>query len=182
VYRGLEKLDEGIIPDKDEKMRFLSATRYVPIRDNPDSRLVNEYFEEAYVGGFNASFYLGWITERTTDYDLQNAYPTAMANIIDIDWEKPVRDFPKNYELSLQDIINPLIPSVAAMATMGTSSTKNEASTKKLMLYTEQHRKSLAVGLSICVELYFVNRLDVGGDHVGRQDVVDRGLELTREL
>ena len=115
VYRGLEKLDEGIIPDKDEKMRFLSATRYVPIRDNPDARLVNEYFEEAYVGGFNASFYLGWITERTTDYDLQNAYPTAMANIIDIDWEKPVRDFPKNYELSLQDIINPLIPSVAVV-------------------------------------------------------------------
>ena len=113
VYRGLEKLDEGIIPDKNECMKFLTATRYVPIRDNPDARLINEYFEEAYTGGFNASFYLGWITERTTDYDLQNAYPTAMANIIDIDWEKPVRDFPKNYELSLQDIVSPLIPTAA---------------------------------------------------------------------
>ncbi len=113
IYRGLEMLDEGIIPSKDECMKFLKATRYVPIRDNPDAKLVSEYFEEAYTGGFNASFYIGWIEEQTTDFDLQNAYPTAMANIIDIDWSKNVRDFPRNYELSWQDITNPLIPAVA---------------------------------------------------------------------
>ncbi len=113
VYRGLEMLDEGIIPSKDECMKFLKATRYVPIRDNPDAKLVSEYFEEVYTGGFNASFYIGWITNSTTDFDLQNAYPTAMANIVDIDWSKPVRDFPRNYELSLQDLPNPLIPTVA---------------------------------------------------------------------
>ncbi len=113
IYRGLEMLDEGIIPSKEECMKFLKATRYVPRRDNPDARLVTEYFEEAYTGGFNASFYLGWITDQTTDFDLQNAYPTAMANIIDIDWSKNVRDFPRNYELSLQDLMNPLIPAVA---------------------------------------------------------------------
>ena len=113
IYRGLEMLDEGILPDKDECLKFLKATRYVPIRDNPDAKLVSEYFEEAYTGGFNASFYLGWITDHTTDFDLQNAYPTAMANIIDIDWNKNVRDFPRNYELSLQDLMNPLIPAVA---------------------------------------------------------------------
>lgn len=113
IYRGLEMLDEGIIPSKDECMKFLKATRYVPIRDNPDAKLVSEYFEEAYTGGFNTSFYMGWITDSTTDFDLQNAYPTAMANIIDIDWSKNVRDFPRNYELTLQDLINPLIPAVA---------------------------------------------------------------------
>lgn len=113
IYRGLEMLDEGVIPSKDECMKFLKATRYVPIRDNPDAKLVSEYFEEAYTGGFNASFYIGWITEQTTDFDLQNAYPTAMANIIDIDWSKNVRDFPRNYELTWQDLINPLIPAVA---------------------------------------------------------------------
>ena len=100
-YRGLEMLDEGLIPSEEECMKFLKATRYVPIRDNPDARLVSEYFEEAYTGGFNASFFIGWITEQTTDFDLQNAYPTAMANIVDIDWSKNVRDFPRNYELSL---------------------------------------------------------------------------------
>ena len=105
-------LDEGIIPSKDECMKFLKATRYVPIRDNPDAKLVSEYFEEAYTGGFNASFYIGWITEQTTDFDLQNAYPTAMANIIDIDWNEHVRDLPRDY-LRLQDLMNPLIPAVA---------------------------------------------------------------------
>lgn len=113
IYRGLEMLDEGVITSKDECMKFLKATRYVPIRDNPDAKLVSEYFEEAYTGGFNASFYIGWITEQTTDFDLQNAYPTAMANIIDIDWSKNVRDFPRNYELTSQDLMNPLIPAVA---------------------------------------------------------------------
>jgi len=113
LYRGLEELDEGVIPSKNECMKFLKATRYVPIRDNPDAKLVSEFFEEAYTGGFNASFYIGWITEQTTDFDLQNAYPTAMANIIDIDWSKHVRDFPRNYELSLQDLSSPLIPAVA---------------------------------------------------------------------
>ena len=113
IYRGLEMLDEGVIPTKDECMKFLKATRYVPIRDNPDAKLISEYFEETYTGGFNASFNIGWITEKTTDFDLQNAYPTAMANIIDIDWSQYVRDFPRHYDLSLQDLPNPLIPAVA---------------------------------------------------------------------
>ena len=114
IYRGLEMVDEGILPggNGSGKLKFLKATRYVPIRDNPDAKLVSEYFEEAYTGGFNASFYIGWITEHTTDFDLQNAYPTAMASIIDIDWNQHVRDFPRNYDLSLQDIVNPLIPAV----------------------------------------------------------------------
>lgn len=112
TYRGLEVLDEGIIPSKDECMKFLKATRYIPIRDNPDAKLISGFFEEAYTGGFNASFYLGWITEQTTDFDLQNAYPTAMANVIDIDWNEHVRDLPRD-DLRLQDLMNPLIPAVA---------------------------------------------------------------------
>jgi hypothetical protein len=112
IYRGLEMLDEGLVPSKDECMKFLKATRYVPIRDNPDAKLISEYFEEAYTGGFNASFYLGWITDQTTDFDLQNAYPTAMANIIDINWNEHVRDLPRDY-LRLQDLMSPLIPAVA---------------------------------------------------------------------
>ncbi len=112
MYRGLELLDEGIMRLPDECMKFLKATRYVPLRENPDAKLVTEYFEESYTGGFNACFYPGWITEYTTDFDLQNAYPTAMANIIDIDWSKNVRDYPRNYEMSLQDIASPLIPTV----------------------------------------------------------------------
>lgn len=114
TFRGIELLDDGLIAKREEdSMKFLKSTRYIPIQDNPDAKIILSYFEEAYTGGFNASFYLGWITEATTDFDLQNAYPTAMASIIDIDWSKPVRDFPRNYDLSLQDLPNPLIPAVA---------------------------------------------------------------------
>ena len=112
IYRGLELLDEGMIPSKDECLKFLKATRYVPISSNPDAKLISMFFEEAYTGGFNASFYIGWITKYTTDFDLQNAYPTAMAVIVDIDWSEHVRDLPRDY-LRLQDLINPLVPSVA---------------------------------------------------------------------
>ncbi|MBR4455187.1 MAG: hypothetical protein IKS32_03075 [Solobacterium sp.] len=109
-YRGLELLDEGLYPSRDESMKFLKATRYVPIRDNPDAKLVSEFFEEAFTGGFNTSFYIGWIKEPTTDFDLQNAYPTAMACIYDIDWDVPVKEFPKGCELTLKDVENPLVP------------------------------------------------------------------------
>lgn len=112
IYRGLEMLDEGVIKSEDECMKFLKATRYVPIRDNPDVKIVNEFFEEAYTGGFNASFYIGWIKEYTTDFDLQNAYPTAMANIFDIDWNEHVRDLPRD-TLRLMDLVSPLNPAVA---------------------------------------------------------------------
>ncbi|BAK46742.1 hypothetical protein CXIVA_07750 [Clostridium sp. SY8519] len=104
-------LDEGIIPSKDDVLKFLKATRYVPI--NVDSRLFNEFSEEAYTGGFNASFFLGWITDKTTDFDLKNAYPTAMANVVDVDWTKPLRDLPREYYLTRQDVTSPLIPMVA---------------------------------------------------------------------
>jgi hypothetical protein len=113
VYRGLELLDEGLIPSNDERLKFLKATRYVPIRDNPDAKLISEYFEESYTGGFNASFYIGWITSYTIDIDLQNAYLTAMAAVIDLDWTKSVHDFPRDYMLTLADINDPLIPAVA---------------------------------------------------------------------
>lgn len=113
LYRGLELLDEGIVTEENESLKFLKATRYIPIKDNPDAKWISEFFEEAYTGGFNAALFLGWITDPTTDLDLQNAYPTAMANIVDIDWSKRAKDFPPDCELTLQDLGDPLVPAVA---------------------------------------------------------------------
>lgn len=111
MYRGLMMLDEGIVISPENSLKFLKATRYVPIND--DTRLFNGYAAEAFTGGFNASFYIGWITDKTTDYDLKNAYPTAMANVFDVDWEKPLCDIEREKEITLQDVSNPLIPLVA---------------------------------------------------------------------
>lgn len=113
IYRGLELLDEGLIQDPNATLKFLKATRYISIQNNPDAKLISEYFEEAYTGGFNASFHIGWITESTIDLDLQGAYPTSMACVLDIDWSKNVSDFPRNHRLSLQDLKDPLTPAVA---------------------------------------------------------------------
>ena len=111
TFRGLELLDDG--PSADQTLQFCKNTRYVSIQDNPDARLITEFFEEGFVGGFNASFYLGWITAQTTDFDLKNAYPSSMANIYDIDFSRSVIDFPREHILSLEDIPDPLIPAVA---------------------------------------------------------------------
>ena len=113
IYRGLELLDEGLVKAKDEDMKFLKATRYVPIRDNPDAKILSSYYEEGYTGGFNASFYIGWITDKTFDYDLKNAYPTAMACLRDIDWSLPAHDMPRDHLLTFADLPDPLIPAVA---------------------------------------------------------------------
>lgn len=112
IYRGLELLDDGLV-SPNGSLKFLKATRYVPLLSNPDAKLINEFFSEAYTGGFNASFYIGWIDEFTTDFDLKNAYPTAMAAVLDIDWTKHVKDFERGHVLRFDDLPNPLIPAVA---------------------------------------------------------------------
>ena len=112
-YRGLEELDEGLVLSKSDRLKFLKATRLAPIQDNPDAKFISDFFEQAYVGGYNTSYHIGWITDKTNDFDLKNAYPTAMALIRDIDWEMPVKDFPRDHELTLQDIPDPLMPVVA---------------------------------------------------------------------
>ena len=112
VYRGLEAIDEGLVIAPNESMKFLKSTRYVPVRDNPDAKLLSEFFEEAYTGGYNTCYAPGWYEKFTTDFDLKNAYPTAMATIYDIDWSKPVRDFPRGCVLTLDDIDSPLTPMV----------------------------------------------------------------------
>ncbi len=114
VYRGLESCDDGLIADSNsKKLKYLKGVRLAPLSSNPDARLMHEFCEENYVGGFNASFEIGWFKEVSYDFDIQNAYPTAMACVIDIDWDAPVYDFPKNHVLTLDDIPDPLIPAAA---------------------------------------------------------------------
>lgn len=112
IYRGLELLDDGLV-SPNGSLAFLKATRYVPLISNPDAKLISEYFSEAYTGGFNASFFIGWFEELTTDFDLKNAYPTAMAAVFDVDWSKHVKDFERGHILQLDDLPDPLTPAVA---------------------------------------------------------------------
>ena len=65
----------------------------------------------SYCGGYNTcsipGVYEGF---HTFDFDLENAYPTAMCLIFDIDWDNPIEREFKNENLSLQAFHTPMDP------------------------------------------------------------------------
>lgn len=84
AFRGLHTVKKGlsIMPDK---AGFLENTSLEPINDN--ARLLQTYAKQAYKGGYNGSIIIGKFDgEETHDYDLENAYPTCMSLIPDVDW------------------------------------------------------------------------------------------------
>lgn len=87
VGRGLKKVVKGSVKNPNG-LGFLEESNKEPI-----SALVGEvqsYAAQAYHGGLNASSFIGYIKKHTIDFDLQNAYPTAMAALEDIDYDDPI--------------------------------------------------------------------------------------------
>lgn len=85
-YRGLEKVKHGKTMDAYGLVPVISPE---PI--NHSAGQVISYAEKAYHGGYNACAHVGsyaWLT--TFDFDLKNAYPTAMCLVPDIDWSDPI--------------------------------------------------------------------------------------------
>ncbi len=114
VYRGLEKVKHGNykIPDCPG---FVEATSLEPISN--DANTILYFASQGYHGGYNICTEVGYFPFETFDYDLQNAYPTAMCLVPDIDWEKPIRSEVIRRDLTLADFtgiggINPITPFV----------------------------------------------------------------------
>lgn len=112
VYRGLEKVNHGKykIPDRPG---FVEATNLEPISN--DANTIQYFASQAYHGGYNVCTEVGYFPFETFDYDLQNAYPTAMCLVPDIDWESPIRSEVIRRDLTLADFvgiggINPITP------------------------------------------------------------------------
>lgn len=116
IYRGLAHVEKGLvhIPDRSA---FLRCSNLEPISDKANT--VQFYASHAYHGGYNSCSSVGYFPEWSWDYDLQNAYPTAMCMVPDIDWCNPVKVTIENRELRLSDWLvgghtfNPFIPMVA---------------------------------------------------------------------
>ena len=72
---------------------------------------LHDFGSASYAGGFNTGSLPGvFLNHITYDLDLENAYPTAMCLVFDIDFENPIaREF-KNEELSLQAFRTPVDP------------------------------------------------------------------------
>ena len=114
VYRGLEKVKHGNykIPDRPG---FVEATSLEPISN--DANTIQYFASQGYHGGYNICTEVGYFPFETFDYDLQNAYPTAMCLVPDIDWENPIRSEVIRRDLTLADFtgiggINPITPFV----------------------------------------------------------------------
>ena len=114
-YRGLEKISHGKVKLTD-RPGYLESSSLEPISDKVHN--IQYYASHAYHGGYNSCSEVGYFPENTYDYDLQNAYPTAMCLVPDIDWENPVKFQIQNRDMTLSDfqalggLFNPLVPFV----------------------------------------------------------------------
>ena len=114
-YRGLETVGHGLVPRSD-RPGYIESTSLEPISDKANT--IQYYASQAYHGGYNASSDIGYFSQTTFDYDLQNAYPTAMCLVPDVDWENPIRTEIVNRELTLQDFVIPIIGGYAPLTMM----------------------------------------------------------------
>lgn len=114
-YRGLDKVSHGNfkLPDRPG---YVESKSLEPLSDKANS--VQYYASQAYHGGYNSCSEIGYFNQETFDYDLKNAYPTAMCLVPDINWENPVRFQIQNRNMDIGDfqafggLFNPLIPFV----------------------------------------------------------------------
>lgn len=114
-YRGLEKISHGKIKLPD-RPGYLDSSSLEPISDNVHT--IQYYASQAYHGGYNSCSEVGYFPINTYDYDLLNAYPTAMCLVPDIDWENPIRFQIQNRNMDIRDfqafggVFNPIVPFV----------------------------------------------------------------------
>ena len=101
VYRGIQPVVKGK-KKCSGKQGFYEEQDYEPIND--DARLLQDIAPLAYHGGYNGCSEVGFYDIETYDYDLQNAYPTAMCLVPDIDWENCILDeYKSGHILTLDD-------------------------------------------------------------------------------
>ena len=100
TYRGLRRVPKGL-KKREDSPGFTQATSLEPISDN--ARILQDYSSFAYHGGYNACMRVGYYPFETYDFDLKNAYPTAMCLVPDIDWENPIKEEFHDCDLTLDD-------------------------------------------------------------------------------
>lgn len=113
-YRGLKVVSHGKVA-KENNLGFLEASSLEPISDKVHT--VQYYCTQAFRGGYNGCSEVGHFPQLTFDYDMQNAYPTAMCLVPDPDYDNPIKMQVQNRKMDIRDfmsgnIFNPLIPFV----------------------------------------------------------------------
>ncbi len=89
IYRGMRKVAKGTVATGNIQVPYIQAMDVEPV--NLETQAVQYMASFAYHGGYNGCSEVGYFTNHTNDFDLKNAYPTAMVLIPDINWEKPIK-------------------------------------------------------------------------------------------
>ncbi|GAA3294894.1 hypothetical protein GCM10017708_31160 [Arthrobacter citreus] len=111
AFAGLVQEDGVEIVDEDDKLSYYAKRSRRPF-DGAADQLTSAY-AKAYHGGLNACAAPGYYPHPTVDIDAQNAYPTAMALVQDLDWEPGVIEAVVHEKtLTLADVPEPTTPFV----------------------------------------------------------------------
>lgn len=114
-FQGLVRIDNGETTD-DDGLSYYSVRSLTPV--DGDANQVHSAFKKAFHGGWNSALRLGSFPTPTFDHDIQSAYPTAMACVVDVDFEKGcIEEVIKDRELTTSDfplgVVTPLVAYVS---------------------------------------------------------------------
>lgn len=111
AFSGLVQEDGVEVVDDEDMLSFYAKRSRRPL-DGAAAQLTAAY-AAAYHGGLNACPMPGYYPVPTVDIDAQNAYPTAMALVHDLDWEVgAIESVVHERWLTLDDIPEPTTPFV----------------------------------------------------------------------
>lgn len=114
-FQGLVRVNDGEATD-DDGLSYYSVRSLTPV--DGDANQAHSAFKKGFHGGWNSCLRVGSFPMRTFDHDIQSAYPSAMAAIVDVDFENGcIEEVIKDRELTPDDfplgIVTPLVAYVS---------------------------------------------------------------------
>lgn len=111
-FQGLVSVDAGQ-EASDDGHSYYAVRLLTPV--DGDANQTHSAFKQAFHGGWNTALKIGVFPGRTYDHDVRSAYPTAMASVVDVDYEGGcIEEVVKDRALTLSDFpLGPVTPLVA---------------------------------------------------------------------
>lgn len=110
-FQGLVSVDDGQ-EACDDGLSYYAVRSLTPV--DGDANQVHTAYKRAFHGGWNSCLHVGVFHQESFDHDIQSAYPTAMAALVDVDFETGViEEVIKDRDLCLSDFpigfVTPLV-------------------------------------------------------------------------
>lgn len=114
-FQGLVRVNNGETTD-DDGLSYYSVRSLTPV--DGDANQAHSGFKKGFHGGWNSALRVGSVPVPTFDHDIQSAYPSAMAAVVDVDFENGcIEEVIKDRELTADDfplgVVTPLVAYVS---------------------------------------------------------------------